>query len=62
MKKAAVPLVAAAAMALMVLPLAGLLARAPWSTLGTELATREAREALRLSLVCSLGALAVAVV
>ena len=49
-------------MALIVLPLAGLLARAPWSTLGTELATHEAREAVRVSLVCSLGALAVAVV
>ena len=62
MRKAGLPLAAAAAVALMVLPLAGLLVRAPWSTLATELATPEAREALRLSIACSLGALAVAVV
>ncbi|HEX2046763.1 MAG TPA: ABC transporter permease [Acidimicrobiales bacterium] len=55
-------LLAGAGMALMVLPLAGLLQRAPWSTLGTELASREARDALGLSLVSSLGALAVSVV
>jgi molybdate transport system permease protein len=57
-----VGLLAAAGVALLVLPLAGLLYRAPWSTLGAELAASEAREALRLSLVCSAGALAVAVV
>ncbi len=62
MRRSAVPLAAAAAVALMVLPLAGLLLRAPWSTIGAELATSEARQALRLSLVCSLGALAVAIV
>jgi molybdate transport system permease protein len=57
-----VGLLAGAGVALLVLPLAGLLYRAPWSTLGAELAASEAREALRLSLVCSAGALAVAVV
>ncbi|MGI8809596.1 MAG: ABC transporter permease [Acidimicrobiales bacterium] len=62
MKRAAVPLAAAAGVTLMVLPLAGLLQQAPWSTIGTELAAPEARAALRLSLVCSLGALAIAVV
>ena len=56
-----VGVLAAAGVALLVLPLAGLLQRAPWSTIGAELAAPEAREALRLSLVCSAGALAVAV-
>ena len=55
-------MLAAAAVALMVLPLAGLVQRAPWSRIGAELASPGARAALRLSLVCSLGALAVAVV
>ena len=54
--------VASLAVAVMVLPLAGLLQRAPWSTIGAELASNEAWTALRLSLVCSLGALAVAIV
>ena len=62
MRKSAVPLGAAAAVALMLLPLGGLLVQAPWSTISSELATSEARQALRLSLVCSLGALAVAIV
>ncbi|MDQ4069978.1 MAG: ABC transporter permease [Actinomycetota bacterium] len=53
---------AAAGVALMVLPLAALLQRAPWSTMGSELASREARAALGLSLVSSLGALAVSIV
>ena len=55
-------MLAAAAVALMLLPLAGLLQRAPWSTLAAELASSEARTALRLSVICSLGALAVALV
>jgi len=46
----------------MLLPLLGLLQQAPWSTIGSELTSPEARDALRLSLVCSLGALAVALV
>ncbi len=62
MRRVAVPVAAAVAVALMVLPLAGLLQRAPWSTIGTELATPEAREALGLSLATSLGALAVSMV
>ena len=53
---------AVGAVALVVLPLVGLVQRAPWSTLGTELASPEVGQALRLSLVCSLGALAVAIV
>ena len=53
---------AAGAVALVVLPLAGLLQRAPWSRVADELASPEVGEALRLSLVCSLGALAVALV
>ncbi|MFI0349515.1 ABC transporter permease [Actinomadura sp. 9N407] len=39
------------ALAFLVLPLAGLLIRAPWSTLGTRLAEPQVLEALRLSLV-----------
>ncbi|GAA3939889.1 ABC transporter permease [Actinomadura viridis] len=38
-------------LAFLVLPLAGLLVRAPWSTLGTRLAEPQVLEALRLSLV-----------
>jgi molybdate transport system permease protein len=48
--------------ALVAVPLIGLLQRAPWSRLGPELSTPEVGQALRLSLECSLGALAVAVV
>jgi molybdate transport system permease protein len=46
---------------LFVLPLAGLLARTPWTALASALATPEARAALRLSLGCSLAATAIAV-
>ena len=53
---------AGVAVALLVLPLVGLVQRAPWSTVGAELASPAAQEALRLSLVCSAGALAVSVV
>jgi molybdate transport system permease protein len=38
------------------LPLAGLLWRAPWSDVGSVLGSRVARDALRLSLICSLSA------
>src|SRR5688500_15611821 len=38
-------------LAFLVLPLAGLLVRAPWSTLGTRLGEPQVLEALRLSLV-----------
>jgi molybdate transport system permease protein len=39
-----------------VLPLVGLLWRAPWSDVGSVLSDNGARQALRLSLVCSLSA------
>jgi molybdate transport system permease protein len=53
---------AAGALALVVLPLIGLAQRTPWSTVGTDLRQHDALLALRLSLVCSLGALAVSIV
>jgi molybdate transport system permease protein len=46
------------AVGFLAVPLVGLLARTPWAGLGAELATPRVLEALRLSLVCSLGALA----
>lgn len=45
-----------------VAPLVGLLWRTPWSDLGRELAGEEVREAIILSLVCSLAATALAAV
>jgi molybdate transport system permease protein len=45
-----------------VLPFAGLLWRAPWSDIGSVLGDDAAREALRLSLICSLSATALSVV
>ena len=53
---------AAVAAALFVLPLAALAARAPWADLWSDLTHPAARTALRLSLVCSLWATALAVV
>jgi molybdate transport system permease protein len=50
---------AALAVGFLAVPLLGLLARTPWASLGRELTTPRVREALRLSLVCSLGAVAV---
>ncbi|WP_051301548.1 ABC transporter permease [Actinomadura rifamycini] len=47
---------ALAGLAFLVLPLAGLLVRAPWSTLGTRLARPEVLDALRLSLVTATAA------
>jgi len=52
---------AAVAVAFFVMPLVGLLQRASWSTLAADLATPEARQALWLSLVCSLSATGLAV-
>ena len=52
---------AAAAVALVALPLAGLLQRTSWSTLGEDLTTPVALDALRLSLVCSVAAAALSV-
>jgi len=48
--------------AFLVLPLIGLLAKAPWSDLPALITSSEAGTALRLSLECSLGALALALV
>ncbi len=53
---------AAGAVAFMALPLIGMLARAPWSGLVPLLTQPATLTALRLSLVCSFGALALALV
>jgi molybdate transport system permease protein len=53
---------AAVAVGFLAVPLAGLLGRTPWGSMGAELASPRVLEALRLSLVCSLGAVAVSVV
>ena len=58
----AVVAVAALAVAFFALPLIGLLRRTSWSTLAADLTTPEALDALRLSLVCSLGATFLSVV
>ena len=50
---------AAAGVAFLLLPLAGLLVRAPWSTLPARLAEPQVLEALRLSLVTATAATAV---
>ncbi len=61
-----VPLLAVAlavvATAFFVLPLVGLLQRAPWSSLWDDLTTPQAKEAIRLSVVCSLWSTALCVV
>jgi len=44
---------AALGLAFLVLPVVGLLVRAPWSSLPAQLASSEVLEALRLSLVCA---------
>jgi molybdate transport system permease protein len=53
---------AAVAVGFLAVPLLGLLTRTPWRSLPTELASPVVLQALRLSLVCSLGAVAVSVV
>jgi len=58
----AVGVLAALAVAFFVLPLVGLLQRAPWSELVDDLTDPVVRDALRLSLVCSVGATALAFV
>jgi molybdate transport system permease protein len=50
---------AAGALALILVPLAGLLQHAPWGSLLTQLTSDDVRTALRLSLECSLLAVAV---
>ncbi len=54
-------ILAALAVALFVLPLAGLLERAAWSRIWDDLSDRTARQALRLSLECSVWATALSV-
>jgi molybdate transport system permease protein len=54
----AVSVIAALAGLLFVVPLAGLVVRAPWRSMLHQLAQPELRAALRLSLVCSVGATA----
>ncbi|MFF4778092.1 molybdate ABC transporter permease subunit [Microtetraspora fusca] len=53
---------ALAGMAFLVLPLAGLLVRAPWSTLARRLAEPQVLEALRLSLLTATAATAVCLI
>lgn len=57
-----VTVLAAIAVAFFAVPLLGLLQRAPWSELADDLTDPVVRDALRLSLVCSVGATALAVV
>ena len=52
---------AVGAVALIVLPLASLLQRAPWSSLAADLRADDAARALRLSLVTSLASLALSI-
>jgi molybdate transport system permease protein len=49
-------------LAFLVVPLAGLLIRAPWSTLGDQLFSEEVGQALTLSLVCASTATAICLV
>jgi molybdate transport system permease protein len=58
----AVSVLAAIAVAFFVVPLVGLLQRAPWSELFDDMTDPVVRDALRLSLICSVGATALAVV
>jgi molybdate transport system permease protein len=53
---------AAVGVLFLVIPLVGLLVRAPWSDLDRHVDDPRVTEALRLSLVCSFGSLAIAVV
>jgi molybdate transport system permease protein len=54
--------VASVTVAFLLLPLVGLLAKASWGTLWEDLSTPEARDALKLSLVCSLWATGLSIV
>src|SRR5579864_7260608 len=58
---AAPAVLATGALALVVLPLAGLLQRAPWSSIGSALRDHDGLLALRLSMECSLGALGISI-
>ncbi len=59
---APIGLAALGAVLLLLLPLAGLAVRAPWPDAARELAAPETLQALRLSLLCSLTATAIALV
>jgi molybdate transport system permease protein len=50
------------ALAVIILPLVGLIQRAPWSSLGSQLSSHVVRQALILSLRCSLSAVALSVI
>jgi molybdate transport system permease protein len=50
------------ALALIVVPLIGLVQRAPWSSLGDQLSSHAVRQALALSLRCSLSAVGLSLV
>jgi molybdate transport system permease protein len=58
------PMAAAAAVGVcfLALPLVGVLVRAPWSDLGRQLTSSSTLTALRISMECSLGALAISIV
>ena len=56
-----IPFAAGAAL-FIVLPLIGLLQQTPWSSLGADITSPPVLDALRLSLVCSFGATALALV
>lgn len=55
-------MVAVVTIAFLALPIVGLLAKASWSTVWSDLGTQEAQDALRLSIVCSLWATFLAIV
>jgi molybdate transport system permease protein len=53
---------AALGVCFLALPLLGVLVRAPWSDLGAQLTSSSTLTALRISMECSLGALAISIV
>ena len=57
---AGISVLAALGLAFVVLPLLGLVTDAPWGSLLHSVSSPEARDALRLSLICSIGATALA--
>lgn len=57
-----VALAAACAVAFFALPLVGIVQRADWSSIWSDLSSEQARSALRLSLLCSLAAAGLSVV
>ena len=55
-------LATAVALAFFVVPLTGIVERANWSTIWSDLSSEEARSALRLSLLCSVAAAGISIV